>query len=610
MSGQFSLRPIRPTFRPRNVCRIASCVSWSDAASSIIPSSRICTTFGNNRSSGSRHDSATPPICAAAATSPVRSGIDTSSGGSTSTRSAIRSQSLPNNRASDRRCFSSTPTAIASSNGSAIESSSSNCCCNSAQRSSKATDDPTSSEYVDEWGQAGLDRVREEDLLGEGVQSADRGGVQVVQRRVGELAGRALASLLELDPQPVPQLGTGLLGEGDGGDRAQRYAVAQDECRHAIDEGVRLAGSGAGFDEERGVGVRPDPVAGAARVQQSAQSSPATSRRSRRIDQPDQSPSAGSCRLRSHRARTSLCPSPSGLQYGHCTHRKSGTSGAFGGKHPGRDRRHDHVERVDVPLLDLGGQRHRDPLPAAPDEPVRRLDRCRLFSEPRPAPRTRTPATAASSRPPRDRTRSPRTARTHRSSRPSRRWSRPRRDRPCRPSPRSSTRPDGTGISTGGSPSNPNAARSPPPTRPDPPASDRRRSAAPSGHQGSATAPAATTADARSAPRPRTDPRAPPRSRATATAAPPSTARRARGANPSAATRRRRGCSGSDSPPATARSPADPRAPRAAPPAAAARRSTHADTSHTPPVTSATRSGPPPRTPADPAPRTGPRRSA
>src|SRR5699024_5788227 len=46
------------------------------------------------------------------------------------------------------------------------------------------------------------------------------------------------------------------------------------------------------------------------------------------------SASTGSCRLRSQPARTSAWPSPSGLQYGHCTQAKSAFSGAFGGNNP------------------------------------------------------------------------------------------------------------------------------------------------------------------------------------------------------------------------------------------------------------------------------------
>ena len=127
----------------------------------------------------------------------------------------------------------------------------------------------------------------------------------------------SLPCLLELHAQPVAQFCAGLLGERDGRDRAQRYAVAQHQRDHPVDQRMRLARPGAGLDEERRAGVGADPLAGLG-VQQSsvigghllelqAQGAVGSIRRTRRS-------SAGSCRLRSQRARTSLCPMPSGLQ--------------------------------------------------------------------------------------------------------------------------------------------------------------------------------------------------------------------------------------------------------------------------------------------------------
>lgn len=116
-------------------------------------------------------------------------------------------------------------------------------------------------EYVDERRQPGLDRMGEQDLLGKGVQGADRGGVQVVQRPVGELAGAVSPCLLELDPQAVPQLCACLLGEGHRGDRAQRHAVTQHQGGHSIDQRMRLAGPRTRLDEESGLGIGTDAIA-------------------------------------------------------------------------------------------------------------------------------------------------------------------------------------------------------------------------------------------------------------------------------------------------------------------------------------------------------------
>ena len=70
-------------------------------------------------------------------------------------------------------------------------------------------------EHVEARRQAGLDRELEQDAPGEGVQRADRRMVEVVERG---LAQRRAAGLVELGADAVAQLGSGLLGEGDGGD--------------------------------------------------------------------------------------------------------------------------------------------------------------------------------------------------------------------------------------------------------------------------------------------------------------------------------------------------------------------------------------------------------
>ena len=95
--------------------------------------------------------------------------------------------------------------------------------------------------------QAGLDRELEQDAPGEGVQRADRGVVEGVERG---LAQRRRPALGEPLAEAVAQLGGGLLGERDGGDHVDRHALV-DEREDAPDERGRLAGAGAGLDEQR-----------------------------------------------------------------------------------------------------------------------------------------------------------------------------------------------------------------------------------------------------------------------------------------------------------------------------------------------------------------------
>ena len=66
--------------------------------------------------------------------------------------------------------------------------------------------------------QPGRQGMRAQDLLGEGVDGADRGRVDVLEgRRDPRVGGSASCAVGEALAQPVPQFGAGLVGEGDRG---------------------------------------------------------------------------------------------------------------------------------------------------------------------------------------------------------------------------------------------------------------------------------------------------------------------------------------------------------------------------------------------------------
>ena len=103
--------------------------------------------------------------------------------------------------------------------------------------------------------------------LGEGVQGADGGAVELVERdpaAVADLgAGAGVGLSLELLADPVAQLGGGLVGEGDGGDVGQLGGSARHQSHHPVDQRGRLARAGAGLDEQRRAEVVGDAVPGA-----------------------------------------------------------------------------------------------------------------------------------------------------------------------------------------------------------------------------------------------------------------------------------------------------------------------------------------------------------
>ena len=124
-------------------------------------------------------------------------------------------------------------------------------------------------EHLDARRQARLDGVLGQDPLGEAVQRADGGGIEVVEGRLAALQRRGVAGTasalgggVEPATDPVAQLGGRLLGEGDRGDRTERLARVEHEGKHAVDQGTGLAGTRAGFDEQGLVERGADPLGG------------------------------------------------------------------------------------------------------------------------------------------------------------------------------------------------------------------------------------------------------------------------------------------------------------------------------------------------------------
>ena len=180
----------------------------------------------------------------------------------TRTRSSMRSQSLPSSNARERSWSSVSPTARPSSSGSATVSSSSSSVRSSAQRSSNATDEPTSSSTSICGASRGLDRdapsaIRCANECSVPMAAPSR-SFRASSRHVPCRSVAVGALSLEPDPEPIPQLRAGLLGEGHRRDAAQRYAVDEHQVDHPVDQRCGLAGSGAGVDEERATGLAGD----------------------------------------------------------------------------------------------------------------------------------------------------------------------------------------------------------------------------------------------------------------------------------------------------------------------------------------------------------------
>ncbi len=113
-------------------------------------------------------------------------------------------------------------------------------------------------------GQPGLDRVGRQDALCEGVQGAQRGLVEVVERGAAALLHHTVAvvggPLEQGQPDPLAQLVGRLLREGDGGDGLDGRASAH-ERDHAADQLGGLAGARTGRHEQGGPEVAGDAVA-------------------------------------------------------------------------------------------------------------------------------------------------------------------------------------------------------------------------------------------------------------------------------------------------------------------------------------------------------------
>ena len=113
----------------------------------------------------------------------------------------------------------------------------------------------------------------------EGVDGPDEGAVDVVERpgepiqlqlgvvrpvvelldgAVGERGSELEQSRLDPCLEALPQLGRRFAGEGDGRDLFDGGGTGRDQRHHPTDERRRLAGSGAGLDEEIGVEIRRD----------------------------------------------------------------------------------------------------------------------------------------------------------------------------------------------------------------------------------------------------------------------------------------------------------------------------------------------------------------
>ena len=109
-------------------------------------------------------------------------------------------------------------------------------------------------EHAEARVEPGRERVRPQQAVAEAVDGRDPGAV--------ELAGEVgPPELDEPRADPRPQLAGGLLGVGDHEDRVDVEAALADGAREALHEHGRLAGAGAGGDEDDAVGLDALPAA-------------------------------------------------------------------------------------------------------------------------------------------------------------------------------------------------------------------------------------------------------------------------------------------------------------------------------------------------------------
>ncbi len=168
----------------------------------------------------------------------TRSHGDGGSGASAGTRSSTRSQDASNARASERSFFGSTPAACSSrivrSSARVLEEVVEHAGPASVERHRRGH----LVEHLHLRRELRLHRVLGEEPLGEGVQRADGGAVELRQRhpaalRLRHRRGGSGLTLLERPAHTVAELGAGLLGEGDGGQVAQLHLARGDQRDHS-----------------------------------------------------------------------------------------------------------------------------------------------------------------------------------------------------------------------------------------------------------------------------------------------------------------------------------------------------------------------------------------
>ena len=120
-------------------------------------------------------------------------------------------------------------------------------------------------EHLDPGRKPCLDRVFGEQALGKRMERADGRAVELLQGLAGAVppvaVGVRLGCLLQLGPNPIAQLGSRLLGEGDRRDTPELDVAAQHQRQDPLHQGRCLPRSRTGLDKQRRLQVAPDPLA-------------------------------------------------------------------------------------------------------------------------------------------------------------------------------------------------------------------------------------------------------------------------------------------------------------------------------------------------------------